>query len=58
MKYMDVWPDGKILLDNWSSYWSFQTGRSNKHCNILSWLKGVPLFLGADVKILDQTTKS
>ena len=41
MEYMNVWPDGKILLDNWSSYWSFRTGRNIKYRNVLSWLKRV-----------------
>lgn len=41
MEYMNVWPNGKRLLDNWSSYWNFQTGRNVKHRNILTWLKKV-----------------
>ncbi|MBU1255957.1 MAG: hypothetical protein KKG75_02385 [Nanoarchaeota archaeon] len=41
MKYMNVWPDGKILLDNWPSYWSFRVGRDIKYYNILDWLKEV-----------------
>ncbi|MBU1292275.1 hypothetical protein KKH07_02230 [Patescibacteria group bacterium] len=41
MEYMNVWPDNKILLDNWLSYWNFRTGRNIKYCSILSWLKEV-----------------
>jgi hypothetical protein len=39
MGYMNVWPDGRVLLDKWPSYWSFQSGRNAKYLNILNWLK-------------------
>ncbi len=41
MGYMSVWPEGKILLDNWPSYWDFQNGRNAKYRNVLDWLKGI-----------------
>jgi len=41
MECMNVWPGGKILLDNWSFYWNFQTGRNMKYRNVLIWLKEV-----------------
>jgi hypothetical protein len=41
MEYMNVWPAGKTLLENWPSYWNSQTGKNTKYHNILSWLKEV-----------------
>ncbi len=41
MEYMKVWPDGKILLDKWPSYWDFQKGRNVEDCDILNWLRKV-----------------
>ncbi len=41
MKIMDVWPSGKIILNNWRHYLEDNVKEGKKYKNIIFWLKTI-----------------